>query len=82
LRVRKKDNPVSPPHKPLNSPQKTDGLLNLSLRIFSFNNGDSDFLVGGLSAGGKKGACAHDASQQSNFLQEFPSFDHVFLLIA
>jgi hypothetical protein len=54
--------------------------LNLSGRIFSFDNGDSDFLVSGFSAGGKKGASAHDASQQGNFLQEFPSFDLVFLL--
>jgi hypothetical protein len=37
------------------------------------------FHFGGLSAGGKKGASAHDAGQQSQFLQEFPSFDHVFL---
>jgi hypothetical protein len=82
LGVREEDNPVSPADKPLNSPQETNGLLNLSLRIFSFNNGDSDFLVGGLSAGGKKGASAHDACQQSDFLQELPSFDHVFLLNA
>ena len=54
LGVREEDNPVSPADKPLNSPQKTNGLLNLSLRVFSFNNSDSDFLVGGLSAGGKK----------------------------
>jgi len=31
-----------------------NSLLNLSLRIFSFHNSDSDFLVGGLSTGGKK----------------------------
>jgi hypothetical protein len=67
--------------KSLNSPQKTDGLPDLGGGICSFDHGDSDFLVGGLSSSGKKCASAHDASQQRDFFQEFPSLDHVFLSI-
>jgi hypothetical protein len=66
----------------LNSSQKADRLPDLAGWISSFHEGHSDFLFGRLSAGREKGASAHDAGQQSDLLQEFPSRDHVFLLNA